>query len=287
MSLENSIQNNALASMMHTAPNSVVSAIKGASDKTGVDFAYLMQQAKAESSFNPDIKAKTSSASGLFQFIDATWMYMVDKYGGKHGIDTAGKSRSEVLDMRFDEGKASAMAAEFASENERTLNNKWGGDVGPTELYFAHFLGAGQASEFLKARDANPLQQAAVLFPRAAQANRNVFYDIKTGTARSIEEVYAFFDNKFQIKDGVAETPKDNVMVAEAKHTAPPSPPIPSFNNSDYVLNPRSFSIGSRWAQSYSPLPYQSLISSPVDIMILAKLEMPLLGKESDKDKSS
>ncbi len=283
MSPANSMQNNTLATMIHSAPRSVVSAIKGASEKTGVNFAYLMQQAKAESSFNPDIKAKTSSASGLFQFIESTWMDMVEKYGAKYGIDTQGKSRKEVLDMRFDEEKSSAMAAEFASENERILKHKWGGDVGATELYFAHFLGAGQASEFLKARDATPLQQAAVIFPKAAKANHNVFYEAKTGRARSLDEVYAFFDKKFQIKEDKSSTP--DVMIAQNIPSITPSAPL---YQSQHVLNTmRAMAATSHWPRSYAPTPYQSLVNSPVDIMLLAELEMPLMGKENDQKRDS
>ncbi len=57
----NSIQNNALASMLAPVPGKVVNAIKQASARTGVNFAYLVQQAGAESSFNPKIKAKTQT----------------------------------------------------------------------------------------------------------------------------------------------------------------------------------------------------------------------------------
>ena len=119
--LTNTIQNNALDALSRMAPRAVSGAIKQACSETGVDFAYLMQQAKAESSFNPTAKAKTSSASGLFQFIESTWMNMVEKYGPKHGLDTNGKTRGEILALRNDPRAASLMAAEFASENEKFL----------------------------------------------------------------------------------------------------------------------------------------------------------------------
>ena len=126
---------------------------------------------------------------------------MVERYGEKHGIDTEGKSKQEILDLRKDPEIASKMAAEFASENEKFLNNHWGGEVGSTELYFAHFLGAPNAAAFLNARDDNGMKTAAVLFPAAAKANPNVFYDTKTGRAKSLDEVYAFFDKKFQVQN--------------------------------------------------------------------------------------
>ena len=208
----NNIQINNLSSITKNAPSHVINSIKLASDKSGVDFSYLVQQASAESSFNPMAEAKTSSATGLFQFIDSTWLSMVDRYGDEYGIETDGKTKAEILDMRKDPKSASLMAAAFASENEKSLNNNWGGDVGATELYFTHFMGASGGASFLNARDENPLRPAADLFPKAAKANRNVFYDPKDGKARTMEEVYQFFDKKFQVKG-------NDIAIASAKNT--------------------------------------------------------------------
>ena len=83
-----SLENNALTALSARAPQGVVNAIKTASAKTGVSFSYLMEKAAAESNFNPTVKAKTSSATGLFQFIESTWMDMIKQHGDKHGINT-------------------------------------------------------------------------------------------------------------------------------------------------------------------------------------------------------
>ncbi len=203
----------------HNAPKPIIDAIYSASKKSGVDFSYLVNQAKAESSFDPNAKAGTSSATGLYQFIDSTWMDMVNRYGDDYGLDTDGMSKKDILALRKDPEASSFMAAAFASENERVLNRHWGGDVGSTELYFAHFLGASGASAFLNARDENPMTPAADLFPRAARANRNVFYDSKTGTARNLEEVHAFFNKKFESGAQPSET-----VMAEA----PVPPKLPA-----------------------------------------------------------
>ena len=98
--LTKTIQNNILAAFGAKAPDNVLKAIHKASAKTGVNFAYMVQQAAVESSFDPKAKAKTSSASGLYQFISSTWMGMIDKYGDKHGIDTDGMSKKEILALR-------------------------------------------------------------------------------------------------------------------------------------------------------------------------------------------
>lgn len=273
--------------------SSVINAIQNASANTGVDFSYLVNQAKAESNFNPEAKAKTSSASGLYQFIESTWMGMVDKHGAKYGIDTDGMSRSDILKLRFDPDVAANMAAEFASENKDHLERNWGGDIGPTELYFAHFMGAGGATSFLKARDENPLQIAANLFPKAAKANYNVFYDRKTGNAKSLEEVYQFFDKKFQSTESNDNT-IESVMPA-------PQKPNSSLFNPDVAQNQTTQQQQQQQQSNHrssifrkrntNPMPLYNLVTSPVELMILADMDNSLYTKStkgsplSDKSK--
>ena len=55
------------------AANPIVAALTSASRSTGADFDYLLSTAMRESSLKPQAKSKTSSASGLFQFIPGTW----------------------------------------------------------------------------------------------------------------------------------------------------------------------------------------------------------------------
>ncbi|MFP4314350.1 MAG: transglycosylase SLT domain-containing protein [Alphaproteobacteria bacterium] len=246
--------------------SNVINAIQNASSNTGVDFSYLVQQAKAESSLDPAAKAKTSSASGLFQFIESTWMGMVNRHGEKYGIDSQSMSRSDLLKLRFDPEIASNMAAELAAENKNHLERNWGGKIGPTELYFAHFMGAGGATAFLKAKDENPVQVAANLFPKAAKANYNVFYDAKSGRARSLAEVYDFFDKKFQTTN---------------EPVAMPQPPKPnsSLFQQDFYQNPQNSVIRKR---SVNPLPLYNLVTSPVELMILAEMDTPFFGDEKE-----
>ena len=268
--LINSLQNNGLAALAGRATDNVLNAIEAASTKTGVNFAYLMQQANAESSFNADAKAKTSSATGLYQFIERTWLDMVNRHGDKHGIDTAGKSRSEILEMRKDPEKASLMAAELASENERFLKAHTNADIGSTELYFAHFLGAGKAAAFINARAENPLQKAAHIFPKAAKANYNVFYDRNTGEAKTLDEVYARFDGKFSDS---AFTPDITPSAPTSATENTPKPTVPTTPAGLHYAkyNGRDSSL---WASGLSS--YQGHITNPVEIMLLAQLELPI-----------
>jgi len=259
--LTNLIQNNSLASIAQGASHTVVSAISQASEASGVDFSYLLQQAKAESSFDPSAKARTSSATGLFQFIESTWESMIEKYGDKHGVSTDGKSREEILDLRKDPELASNMAAELASENGRFLARNYGGDIGATELYFAHFMGAGGAASFLNAKAENGSDPAAVLFPKAAAANQNVFYEKGTGRAKSLDEVYAFFDAKFTV---------EGVDIPEAIEPPAVQESVVYANNSHNSLysEPR--------VSALSPLPFYDLIQSPLEIMLLSQLDSPI-----------
>lgn len=199
----------------------IIAAVEKAAASTGVDFAYLMEKAAAESSFDATAKAKTSSATGLYQFIDSTWLEMVEKHGAKHGLareanalasGEAGRGdKARILALRNDPAFSAAMAAEFTRENQNHLEDKVGGPIGNTELYLAHFLGAGGAEKFLKAHNSNPNRPAAMLLPDAAAANRAVFFDAG-GRMRSLGEIYNRFDKRFD--DGVTPMPKASAVAA-------------------------------------------------------------------------
>ena len=81
--------------------NVVESAIQRASNATGVDFTFLMGTAKRESGFNPGAKARTSSASGLFQFVDQTWLSTLKKHGAKYGYARYADLISQGADGRY------------------------------------------------------------------------------------------------------------------------------------------------------------------------------------------
>ena len=64
----------------------LVETIVKAARVTGIDPALLMAIADKESSFSTHVQAKTSSATGLFQFIERTWLQVVRDFGAKHGL---------------------------------------------------------------------------------------------------------------------------------------------------------------------------------------------------------
>lgn len=197
------------------ASSRIVAAVEKAAASTGVDFAYLLEKAAAESGFDASAKAKTSSATGLYQFIESTWLDMVEKHGAKYGLTreanalaagtAAGAEKARILSLRNNPELSASLAAEFTRENQTHLEDTVGGTVGNTELYLAHFLGAGGAEKFLKAHNGDPNRPAAMLMPEAAAANRAVFFDAG-GRMRSVGEIYDRFAKRFD--DGETPTPK-------------------------------------------------------------------------------
>jgi hypothetical protein len=183
----------------------VEGALRDAARATGVDFDFLVRTARRESSFNPSAKAPTSSAAGLFQFVEQTWLSTVKRHGAKHGLDryadliTRGAdgryrvsdpaARRMVLNLRYDPQAASFMAGELASDHAAYLRGRTGAEPSAGDLYAAHFLGPAGSARLIEAVRSNPGRSAATLFPDAAGANRSIFY--RSGRAATVSEVYA------------------------------------------------------------------------------------------------
>ncbi|HEX6977734.1 MAG TPA: transglycosylase SLT domain-containing protein [Alphaproteobacteria bacterium] len=195
-----------------TAPAEVRNAIREASARTGVSFDYLASQAQQESGFRSDARAKTSSAAGLYQFIESTWLALVREHGAKYGlgefaraIAPAGQDgarvadpelRARILALRDDPRIAATMAAEYARDNQARLARELGREIGATDLYLAHFLGPNGAIRLLATMRDEPDRPAAELLPEAAAANRGVFFE-PNGRPLSVREIYDRFAAKF------------------------------------------------------------------------------------------
>ena len=187
-----------------SVPQSLAYVLNSAGDRSGVDFDYLLQTAMRESSLNPQAKAQTSSAVGLFQFLEGTWLQVLKEEGPRLGYgDIAAhisrnaegdyvvaepEARAQILKMREDPQMAADLAAAFTKSNGDYLTARFGRMPSAGELYIAHFLGAQGAERMFLAGLQNPDQVAADLFPRQAAANRAIFYS--DGQARTIREVY-------------------------------------------------------------------------------------------------
>lgn len=167
------------------APMAVAGVIAEAAKSIGVSPVAMFAIAKRESAFRPGAKAKTSSASGLYQFIDSTWRTMVRKYGKEYGFG---------LGDRFDPRANAIAGALFIRDNAAGLRKVLGREPKPGELYVAHFMGLGGATKLLRLAATSPNASAASLFPREAAANRPIYYD-RGGRPRTIAQVLANLTN--------------------------------------------------------------------------------------------
>ena len=276
----------------------VLSGIRQASLSTGVEFSYLMAQANRESSFNPSAQAKTSSAAGLYQFVEQTWLGVVKHHGAEHGQgDLADKitrrsdghfsvtdaaTRRQILDLRRDPTFAAAMAAEHAADNKAKLSEKLGRDITGTDLYLAHFLGISGAIKFLRNVAESPDKTGASLFPKAAAANQNVFYG-EGGRAKTVTEIYDKFAASMNA-DMVAYAafegdvaPAPEALVADAGGSALPASP-----NAAYAAAFRTASLAtSRPSVPTNGFGKVGSLLSPLMLVTLAALPV---GREEEGD---
>jgi len=189
----------------NAAGSTVTGVIRQASAATGTSFNYLLATAQVESGLNPQAGAATSSARGLFQFIEQTWLGTIKQSGAQLGYgryaDAITKTssghyqvtdpamRAEILKLRNDPTANAVMAGAFTKANSDYLATKLGRPPSEGELYIAHFLGAGGAARLISLASASPNAKGTDYFPNAANANSSIFYDRATGHARSLAQV--------------------------------------------------------------------------------------------------
>jgi len=199
----------------------IAGSIKQAASSTGASFEYLLTTAKMESNFNPKAAATTSSARGLFQFIDQTWLGTVKEAGSQLGYgkyadaitrNPSGSysvsdpaAREAIMKLRDDPQAASSMAGVLTQSNSFKLTGKIGRRPTDAELYMAHFMGVGGAGKLISSAEDNPQASATRMFPAAAEANRSIFYD-RSGRSRSVSEVYSVLNSRYASAAGSQAT---------------------------------------------------------------------------------
>jgi hypothetical protein len=248
--------------------------IADAARRTGADFDFLVRTAARESNFDAGAQARTSSAAGMFQFIEQTWLSMVQRHGEKHGLaDEAamiergangrltiadGAEQARVLDLRFDPAMASVMAGELAADNAAILRSKIGREPSTGELYAAHFLGAHGAADLINAAGEQPQAKADALFPQAAAANRPVFY--RDGQALDVASLLA----RLTGEAAMVEAPEQGRLPAADGGGADPKPYRPGV-------------------AGYAAFSTAGGVLSPALVELLASLDMPAPAKRNDK----
>ncbi|WP_051332373.1 transglycosylase SLT domain-containing protein [Cucumibacter marinus] len=217
-----------------TLPPRLEQALTRASQRNGVDFSYLLQTAMRESSLDPQAKAATSSAVGLFQFLEGTWLEVIKEEGPALGYGELARQirhdsdggysvpdpaqRAKILALREDPGMAADMAAAFTRRNGTYLAEKFGRNPSPGELYIAHFMGARGAEQFFALGLKNADAVAAEHFPRQAAANRPIFYE--NGRPRTVREVYQVLVRKHE-NTGQASTAEAALAVQQMASANP------------------------------------------------------------------
>lgn len=169
--------------------------IDEASALTDISDHYLSHLAERESAFDPVAAAGTSSATGLYQFTESTWLDVFARYGKLHGQDElvrhimisangrpsveSKRIKRHILNLRLDPKLSTFMAAHYAHEQRKYLRRKLEREPNYAELYIAHFLGSAGAAKLFIAYERTPRASAVELFPAAANANKRFFYNRK------------------------------------------------------------------------------------------------------------
>lgn len=124
---------------------------------------YWPMLSKIESGDRPYIKAPTSSASGLYQFIRGTWLGEGGQWGSNSGAAFGGLMPSVE--------EQTARAKTFTAKNAAYLRAK-GIPINKASLYAAHFFGTLTAAQVIGA-DVNA-RADKIAGPAATAANRSI-----------------------------------------------------------------------------------------------------------------
>lgn len=221
-------------------------SVRHAAQATGDKLPYMMALAAQESAFDNNARpldskgCATSSAVGLYQFTDDTWLAMMHRHGAEHGLGhlsrhikvtqsgsiiTSAKVddpfiRQTIMDLRRDPHVAAAMGAELAGESRHVA------DMG--DRYMFHFLGAGAGQQLLAASKNNPSASAADMFQAEAISNKGVFY--KKGedgglVARTVKEVRDYYAKSFDSVAVAFNDPRSSgTMLASRKPSGGTAP---------------------------------------------------------------
>jgi len=263
-------------SVLTNVASQITGAIRRAAQSTGISFEYLLTTAQIESNLNPSAQASTSSAKGLYQFIEQTWLGAVKNSGAANGygnyadaISRSSNGRYEVADpamrtaimkLRGDPAASAMMAGSFTRNNAEQLSGAIGRAPSEGELYIAHFLGPDGAAKLIDAATNRPRANAAAMFPQAAAANPSIFYDAG-GHARGVGEVYGKLTGRFEMARAVNFAPSlrnsvspDTAGVTQAFAAANDVPLLPDarplFQSmfTDRARNAVTQTVSSLWA---------------------------------------
>lgn len=223
--------------------NAVAALITDVAKMMGVPPALALGMAQAESGLRYGIKAKGSSAAGLFQFINDTWRDQMKSYARRYGIPQTNQ---------YDPWANTLLGVRHIRDNIEKARKDLGGiDPPGAAVYLYHFLGQGGGKKFLQEwkRDPNGPSSRGATADQIA-ANSTIFY--KNGRLRSLDEVLnimggkigavgtnAIAGNQASVKDlttGVTPMPSSPAIAAGAANDpsiAGPADNLPAANEAN------------------------------------------------------
>jgi len=269
-----------------TAGSAVTGAIRQAAQATGTSFQYLLATAQVESGLDPRAGASTSSARGLFQFVEQTWLGTMKQSGAALGYgryaDAITKTasgryevsdptlRSQILKLRNDPTANAVMAGAFTQANAALLSQKLGRSPSEGELYIAHFLGAGGAARLISLAAGNPHASAANYFPIAARANSPIFNDRATGAPRSLAQVRDILTARYDVAARRPSAPVATAQAAPAPSSSVTAAAIPNVAAVAFPAVPRAHAV-----RTIAIFPAQSAAAAPADVVAEATTHAP------------
>jgi Transglycosylase SLT domain len=144
---------------------------------TGVSASMMRKIAGRESGNNPNARASTSSAAGLFQIIDGTWNSLAARYP------------QLGLNRRMDPNQQARVAPYYMREIQQNLHRALGRAPDEAESYLGWFLGPQGSARALRFSPDTPVSEA--VDAASIRANPGVFKNIRT-----VGELYAWSARK-------------------------------------------------------------------------------------------
>jgi hypothetical protein len=190
---------------LSTTPAAVIRAVQIAQQRLGADPDLLLAIASQESGFNPKARNRHSSARGLLQFTNVTWLTVIRDFGSQHGLrryaaaidtDRSGRMsvktprlRRAILDLRKDPLLQVIMATERLNQERAPLELRLGHPAQLTDLYFLHLLGPAGAAHFLTELAEHPDASSSATVGAQTKFNEGLF--VRDGRPLTVAEAYA------------------------------------------------------------------------------------------------
>jgi len=160
---------------------SEITTEQGVKTFEGAISGYVDRVISVESGGNTNAKNPDSSATGLGQFIESTWLDLFRRY---YPAEAANLGREGILALRTDAAISKNLIEKYARENAAVLQ-KAGVSVDEAALQLSHFLGARDAAKVLSAAPGTPL--AGLITPASIAANPTIL-----GGGRTVDDAIAY-----------------------------------------------------------------------------------------------